>query len=146
MKKLMIILTVTVVSGMLFAFPVFGETDHSGPMGEMIRETKIDGYGFMYHLVDMVGNMKGMEDMQQMKATHHLMVFIKAPHGHAVENAKVGYMVTGPDGEKQKAMAMGMSGGFGADVNLKQKGTYTISTKVVEGNKKLVDKFSYEIK
>ncbi len=165
MKKSMKFLAVSVAMGMFFAFPVLAEMDHSGHdhskhkkenaahkmnhsghMGDMIRQEKVEHYGFMYHLIDMMAKMKGMEGKHQMKATHHLMVYIKAPHGHNVKNAKVGYMVTGPDGKKQKAMAMGMSGGFGADINLKQKGTYKITTKALSQDKVIKDTFTYEVK
>jgi len=47
---------------------------------------------------------------------------------------------------KQKAMAMGMSGGFGADLDLSVKGKYVIKTKITAGDKKLMDKFVYEVK
>ena len=40
--------------------------DHSGYMGKMIREISVDGYGFMYHLIDMKARMKDMEGMEHM--------------------------------------------------------------------------------
>jgi hypothetical protein len=41
---------------------------------------------------------------------------------------------------------MAMSGGFGADVNFKAKGVYTIMVKVMAGDKNLMDKFEHEVK
>jgi len=119
------------------------ETDHSG---EMIRESTVDGHKFTYHLIDMREKMKGMKNMPEMKATHHLMVYAEDSHGHKIEKGKVGYLVEGPGDSKQKAMAMAMSGGFGADMDLSAKGKYAIKTKIAAGDKKLMDKFVYEVK
>ena len=47
------------------------------------------------------------------------MVYVMDPDGHAVEEAKLGYLVEGPDGAKQKLMTMGMQGAYGANVNFK---------------------------
>jgi hypothetical protein len=38
-----------------------------------------------------------------------------------------------------------MKGGFGSDINLKQKGTYTIKTKALSGDIKIMDQFSYKV-
>ena len=103
----------------------------------MIHEANVDGYKFMYHLIDV------SEHMKEMKKTHHLMVYISSPDNHTVDNAKVGYLITGPDGLKQKAMTMGMSGGFGADINLQAKGSYAVATKAKMNEKQLIDKFKY---
>ena len=64
----------------------------------------------------------------------------------AAEEGKVGFLVTGPDGSKQKAMAMGMKGAYGANMDFSQKGVYSIKTKAVFGDKKLFDQFDYEVK
>ena len=87
-----------------------------------------------------------MKGSKEADTTHHLMVYVKDADGHAVEGAKLGYLVEGPDGAKQKLMAMGMQGAFGANANFKTKGTYTVKTKFLAGDKKLLDKFSYEVK
>lgn len=111
-----------------------------------IRETMVDNHHLVYHLIDMQAGKKDLEKMPPMGNTHHLMVYIHSPDGQAVENARTGFLITSPDGEKQKAMAMAMSGGYGADINLKTKGTYTISVKAVTGDADLRDSFEYEIK
>jgi len=109
-------------------------TDHSQHMGEKIHESKVEGYQLAYHLL----NMKD-------RATHHMMVYILTPDGGKVEDAKVGYLVEGPDGTKQKMMAMGMKGAYGADLDFKQKGTYTVKMKAVTADKKFMDEFTYEV-
>jgi len=123
-------------------------TDHSGHVGAMIHESTIEGYRFAYHLIDIQKNTEKMKDMkgsEEADTTHHLMVYVKDPNGHAVEAAKLGYLVEGPDGTKQKLMTMGMQGAYGANVNFKTKGTYTVKTKFLAGDKKLLDRFSYEV-
>ena len=109
--------------------------DHSQHMGDKIHESKVEGYQFAYHLLN-------MED----RATHHMMVYILAPDGGKVEDAKVGFLVNGPGGTKQKMMAMGMQGAYGADLDLKQKGSYTVKMKAVSGDQKFLDEFTYEVK
>ena len=119
-----------------------GSMDHSGHAGKLIREATVDGYALAYHLIDMREKTKGMKGMSN---THHLMLYIKAPHGHPVEKAKVGYLLQGPGGEKQKAMTMSMGGGFGADVAMKDMGGYNIKTKFVVNDKKMTDQFTHHI-
>lgn len=124
------------------------------PMGQEIHESTVDGYHLTYRLIDMkqkmemMKGMKGMSmkgmDMSQMKS-HHLMVFVTGPDGKPIEDGKVGYKVEGPGGE-QKTMAMGMKGGFGADVDVAKPGTYEIKTKAVMGDKTLTDEFKYDVK
>ena len=109
--------------------------DHSQHMGEKIHESKVESYQFAYHLLN-------MED----RGTHHMMVYIMAPDGGKVEDAEVGFLVNGPDGTKQKMMAMGMQGAYGADLDFKQKGSYTVKLKAVTGDQKFLDEFTYEVK
>ena len=150
MRKSIINLSILVLILAIFLSPVIAEEmhhtgykmDHAKHKGKMIREANVNGYGFIYHLIDM---RKHVKEMKGMSATHHLMVYIKAPHGHNVEKAKVGYLVIGPDGKKDKAITMAMSGGFGADINLKGKGVYTIIAKALTKEKKLIDTFTYEV-
>ncbi len=157
MKKVVSIIAITVVLSMAFVIPaVAGDEkhgkemhktmDHSDHTGMLIHESSVDGHKLAYHLIDMKEKMKGMKNMPEMKDTHHLMLFIEDAHGHKMEKGKVGYLVTGPGDSKQKLMCMGMKGGFGADVNLGAKGVYTIKAKVMAGDKKLQDEFTYEVK
>ena len=154
MKKNMIFFTISMFFGIALVLPAFSQdTDskmsHSGHVGVMIHESEIEGYRFAYHLMDIQKGTAEMKDMQGSKeadTTHHLMVYVKDPDGRAVEAAKLGYLVEGPDGAKQKLMTMGMQGAYGANVNFKNKGTYKVKTKFLAGDKKLLDGFSYEVK
>jgi len=127
------------------------DMDKGGKIGKEIHMSTVDGHHLAYHLIDMKEKMAGaggkiMEghDMDQMES-HHLMLYVVGPDGKKVTEGKVGYKVEGPDGRVQKAMAMGMNGAFGADIDFKVKGTYTIKTKVVADGKKLIDTFSYKV-
>jgi hypothetical protein len=139
MKKSTTLLIVALVFAAGFTLPAFAgdtekEMDHSGHVGEKIHESAIEGYRFAYHLLNM-----------QERNTHHMMVYIKSPAGHMVEDAKVGFLVAGPDGAKQKRMTMGMKGAYGTDLDLTSKGAYTVKMKAVTGGKKLYDQFTYTV-
>ena len=121
------------------------QMDHSAHRGPNIHNSSVDGYSLAYHLIDMREKMKDMENMPEMAATHHMMVYVTGPDGAVVGQAKVGYLVVGPDGNQQKLMAMGMSDGFGADVDFKAPGAYTVRTKAVTGDTTLLDEFTYEV-
>ena len=124
--------------------------DHSAHLGELIRTAKIDGYSLAYHLIDAQAQMSQaegshtmtMEGAAQMKS-HHLMLFLVGPDGEKIESAKVGYLLTSPDGEKQKVMTMTMKGGVGGDVDLKADVDYVIKTKIVHNDKSFVDEFTF---
>ncbi|MFP4226058.1 MAG: hypothetical protein ACLFRF_04950 [Desulfobacterales bacterium] len=122
-----------------------GDMSHGSHDGELIRETTVKGYGLSYRLIDMQARMKDMADMPEMDATHHLMLYIHPPAGKSIESPKVGFLVEGPNGKPQKAMAMAMAGGFGADLDLSEKGDYTIKSKAVFAEVKLIDGFEYTI-
>jgi hypothetical protein len=94
----------------------------------------VQGYHLAYHLLD-----------QNKEATRHLMVYIMDAEGNEIEGAKVGFLVKGPDGTKQKLMAMGMKGAYGVDFRLVMKGTYDIKMKALAGDKKLLDSFKHKI-
>ena len=153
MNKYISFLIVPVFLVVSMILPVYSQDsgsamDHSKHVGAMIHESTIEGYRFAYHLIDIQKNSEKMKDMKGSKeadTTHHLMVYVKDPDGHAVEAAKLGYLVEGPDGGKQKLMTMGMQGAYGANVNFKNKGAYTIKAKFLAGDKKLFDRFSYEV-
>lgn len=110
------------------------------------HKSQVDGYQLEYEFIDMKEKMKGMDQpMEDMTATHHLMVAIKNAQGETVAADKVGFLITAPDGKDQKVMAMGMVGGYGADVNLSLPGVYTVKTKAVIGEQNLLDSFDYKI-
>lgn len=104
--------------------------------GEHIHTSTADGHEMAYYLID-------MGDMDS--ATHHLMVYIADPAGNLITGAKTGFLIQGPEGEKQKTMAMEMSGGYGADISLGSPGDYTIKTKAETEDKTLIDSFSYSV-
>ena len=109
--------------------------DHSAHVGKKIYESDVQGYRLAYHLLDLPGN-----DQQ------HLMVYILGPNGEPVTAGKVGYLIEGPDGSKQRVMAGSMKDAYGGNVNLLTKGAYQIKTKAVFGDKKLLDQFVYDVK
>jgi len=150
MKKTIRILVMTIFFGTALVF----SASAGNVMGQILRKATVEGYGFMYHLLDMAERkdmMKGMEGMEMPgmskspDITNHLMVYIIDPGGKSV-SGKIGFLITGPDGREQKTLTMGMHDGYGADVSFKEKGIYMIKTKAVIGEKTLLDQFSYEIK
>jgi len=155
MKKTILFVVILMFIGIGPVFAASSGHDHGGNvMGQMLRQSTVDGYGFMYHVLDMAERkdmMKGMEgmDMPGMSKspdiTNHLMVNITDPGGKSV-SGKIGFLITGPGGKEQKTLTMGMHDGYGADVSFKEKGVYTIKTKAVIGEKTLLDEFSYENK
>ena len=120
------------------------QMDHSAHRGANIHNSMVDGHHLAYHLIDLREKMKDMADMPEMKATHHMMVYVVSPDGAPLVEAKVGYLVIGPDGNSQRLMAMGMQDGFGADVDFGGAGAYTVRTKAVAGDTTLLDEFAYE--
>ena len=113
-----------------------GDTmDHADHVGDKIHESSLEGYRLAYHLLDLPG-----------RDVHHLMTYIVDANGQAITTAKLGYLVVGPNGDQQKVMAMVMKEAFGGDVNFTARGMYTIKTKAVIGDKKLLDRFTYEVK
>ena len=156
MKKGLIYKAVVIISGLFLAGTVYAaEMDHSAH--DMKKETgdkpfhqsMVDGYHFKYKLIDMTAKLKNMKGAEHVTATHHLMVYVSMQHGDhvmPVTEANAGYLVIAPDGKKSQAMSMAMGGGFGADINLGQKGEYTIKTKIMAGDKKVVDTFKHTVK
>jgi hypothetical protein len=125
--------------------------DHSARTGENIHNSEKKGYTLAYHLIDMKAQMAAMKEHAEahgsgkMDMTHHLMVYLTDADGNFVKDAKVGYLIVNPDGTKQKLMCMPMKGGFGSDISLKQKGTYTIKTKALSADQKIMDQFTYKV-
>jgi hypothetical protein len=155
MKKTMLIVLTLMIFGIGTVFAASSGHDHSHAIiGQMIRQSTVDGYGFMYHVMDMAERnemMKGMEGMEMPgmskspDITNHLMLYIKGPDGKPA-SGKIGFWIIGPDGKEQKTLTMGMYDGYGADISFKEKGMYKIKTKAVIGEKTLLDEFSYENK
>ena len=155
MKKYTLYVLITAIISSLIFIPIAMADSccASEKAMQIDHKTDVDGYRLEYEFIDMKEKMKEMKDMPEMvhqmktmAATHHLMVFIKSPQGDTVTADKVGFLIIGPDGKEQKVMTMGMSGGYGADVNLSQPGEYTVKTKALLGEKKLTDSFTYTVK
>lgn len=148
MKKGLTTIALVVFTGMIF-ISQGAAMDHS-KSGDHIHMSKVKGFALNYQLIDMTENIKNLKgehaghDDAAMVGTHHLMVYINGSGDK--KNMKVGYLVTDPDGKKHKAMAMGMGDGFGADLPMMKKGSYTIKTKVVDGETKFTDEFTYYMK
>jgi hypothetical protein len=155
MKRNIVKSLVTVAAGLLLAVPGFAaekaknmdhskmQMDASGQLGQKIHESSVKGYKLAYHLIDYGDKMAGVKGMEEI--THHIMIFVVGPDGKKIDKAMVGYLVTNPDGTQQKLMAMEMNGAFGANVSFKAKGPYTVKTKVLAGDKKIQDSFTYEV-
>ena len=149
MKKYIIIKLLTII----FCLSILihsAAADSCCASDKPIHEADINGYHFVYKLIDIKEKMKNMKDMHhdmdKMAATHHLMLYIKNTQGDTVAANKAGFLITGPDGEDQKVMTIGMSGGYGTDINLSLPGEYTVKTKAVLEDQTLLDSFVYKIK
>ena len=129
----------------------------SDKIGALIHESVVDGYMLSYHFMDLRDKKTDDKDKKAMDASHnmaekemekphHLMVYIMDKNHKSVLKGKVGFMIKNAEGDAQKEMGMFMSEGFGTTADMKKKGVYSITTKIVLGDKKLMDKFDYEIK
>lgn len=122
-------------------------TKQNGPTGPLVCSSKVENHQLSYHMIDIRKKMKALKTMDDANpVTHHLMVYVKTPQGESVGSARVGFLVKGPNGKKQMLMAMGMGGGYGADIDMSHPGAYEIKTKIIAGNLRLIDQFSHEIK
>ena len=147
MKTTFIIITVMIFTCIIISGTAFSGDMNHGNTGKKIHTSHKGDYTFDYQLIDMTENikkMKNMPGMAKMTGTHHLMVNVTGSDD--LKNAKVGFVITDPDGKKNKVMAMGMNTGFGADVNMMKKGEYKIKVKFILGEEKLLDEFTYHIK
>jgi hypothetical protein len=127
-----------------------GAVDQESKMGEKIHQSKVEGYQLAYHLGNNLERLAAAKkagkaqdvDLSKVKS-NHLMVYIKAADGGKVVDAKIGFLVKGPNGVEQTIMTMQMGSGFGADVEMKTPGVYTIKSKSTVGGKNLLDEFTY---
>jgi len=147
MKKL--IMNILLVSVICTGFAFATDSDMKGhdmtqsdKIGDLIHESVIDGYMLSYYFMDL-RDQNGGKDMDK---PHHIMLYIMDDSHKQVLKGKVGFMIKDSNDNKQKAMGMFMSKGFGTTADMKKKGVYKISTKAILGDKKLMDSFNYEIK
>ena len=165
MKKMMgLMMSVLILSvlGTDFVFAAHSDMkehdmEKSNKIGDLIHESAVNGYMLSYYFMDLRHQKTDGHDMaapdkshdmasKEMDKPHHLMVYIMDINNKAVLKGKVGFMIKNAEGKNQKAMGMFMSEGFGTTANMKEKGIYTITTKAILDDKKLMDKFEYEIK
>ena len=132
----------------------------SEKVGDLIHESVVDGYMLSYHFMDLRDKKTDDKDKKAMDTSHtshdtksmemdkphHLMVYIMDTNHKPVLKGKVGFMIKNDEGHAQKEMGMFMSDGFGTTFNMKKKGVYAITTKIVLGDKKIMDRFDYEMK
>jgi len=136
-------------------------TDHDKAsqerIGALIHESVVDGYMLAYHFIDLRDQKAdGMEKASMDKTSamtnpeiekpHHLMVYIMDKNHKLVLKGKVGFLIKDSDGSTQKSMGMYMSRGFGTTADMNKKGVYSITTKVILGDNKIMDKFEYAMK
>lgn len=125
--------------------------------GKQIRRIDLGRYTLTYHLLDLSERGEMMKVMghhsvigmsKRPDVTNHLMVYIQKPDGTPALG-EAAYRVTGPDGKDFKTMTMGMYGGYGADIIMNLKGTYTIRAKVILGSGEAIsleDEFTFSVK
>jgi len=125
--------------------------------GKQIRQVNLKRYTLTYHLLGLSERGEMMKVMghhtvigmsKSPDVTNHLMVYIQKPDG-TLAPCDVAYLLTGPDGNDFRTMTMGMYGGYGADINMKVKGVYTIRTKIImeTGDAvRLDDEFTFQVK
>lgn len=87
-----------------------------------------------------IKNISAAAGKMGMKQTHHLMVdFTNSKNGAALARGTVAVKVKGPnDREGKPVKLMSMGSGFGADLELKEKGKYhfKVGTKLEDGTKR----------
>jgi len=141
-KPMIPVLILTLIT---IPFVAFAMDMHHGHSGSSIHTSTKGAYTFSYEVIDMTENMKKMKKMpgmEHMTATHHLMANVEG--GVDLENSRVGFVVTDPDGKKEKVMAMKMGSGFGADVTMMKEGKYRIKVKYLFGEERVMDEFTYQ--
>ena len=112
---------------------------------EMLGTETVDGVKAMAHISDTSEAMAAAG----MKQTHHLMVaFEDAATMAAIESGRVAVRVVTPSGKTLPAVSLpGMEGAFGGDVELSEKGMYTLQVGTqLQDNKARQYEFKYEVK
>ena len=108
--------------------------NHDGMM--MLGTQVVEGVKASAQLKDTSAAMSKMG----MAETHHLMVFfVNNDNNNALAKGVVAVKVKGPDDKEAKPVKlMGMGDGFGADLALKEKGSYHfyVGTKLEDGVKR----------
>lgn len=140
-KQLMVLAIITalmVPAGVL----AMKDMDHGSMSGMdmggemiMLHDQEVDGIMASAHLMDVKAKMAE----HGMSMTHHIMVGFMDENGETISEGQVAVKVKSPDGNVGKATRMmGMSGQFGVDITVDQKGQYEflIGTKLADGKKR----------
>ena len=101
----------------------------------MLQDVEVDGVMASGHMFDTREKMA----KHGMKETHHFMVGFMDTDGNGLSEGQVALKIEAPDGTVSKPIRlMGMSGAFGSDITLDQKGkyTFTVGTKLSDGKKR----------
>ena len=125
-------------------------------IGDLIHESVVDGYMLAYHILDLRDpKAEGMDKAsmdrtfamtnENMDSPHHIMLYIMDKNHNPILEGNVEFLIKDPEGKSQKIVGMYMDRGFGATADMENKGIYTIKTKAIIGDKKLLDKFEYEM-
>ncbi len=148
--KVSLFLLMSVLLFPVFSFASSGmdhsQMNHAGmeASGQMIELGSATENG-VEALAEMKDISKAMSQMG-MDATHHFMVmFVDTKNFEPIEEGVVALKITSPSGETGGAIKlMGMHGGYGADISLKEKGIYKfqVGTKLADGEKRQFD-FEY---
>ncbi|MBU0970479.1 MAG: hypothetical protein KKC20_07520 [Proteobacteria bacterium] len=160
MKKSIVRVSLSLIFAVLmaqFAFATSGNKTmpDSDKFGDLIHESIVDGYSLSYYFMDLRQQAAAEKSKatsahgshtKEMDKPHHIMVYIMDSNQKQVSKGKIGFLIKDAGDKKQTAMGMFMSNGFGATADMKKKGIYTITTKAVLGDKKLMDRFEFEIK
>jgi hypothetical protein len=101
----------------------------------MLQDVEVEGVMASGHMLDTKEKMAE----HGMALTHHIMVSFMDAEGASINDGKVAVKIESPDGKVSKPiMMMGMSGAFGADINLDKMGMYKfqVGTKLADGKKR----------
>lgn len=157
MKKTFSFITAFSIFALFSALAAYGSSSTAShgsggedKFGDLIHESTVAGYMLSYYFMDLReqkagDHAKSADHRSQVDKPHHLMVYIMDNNRTKVVKGKVGFLIKDAAGNKQKAMGMAMSDGFGSTADMKQKGTYTIVTKAVLGEKSLMDTFEHTV-
>lgn len=101
----------------------------------MLQDVEVDGVMASGHMLDVKEKMA----KHGMSQTHHFMVGFMNGEGEGISEGQVALKIEAPDGGVSKPIRlMAMSGAFGSDITLDQKGMYKfiVGTKLADGKKR----------
>ncbi len=134
MKKQIMVLVVMLLMFPLAAMAMQHDMSGMAMSGKMImlQDVEVDGVMASAHMKDIKEKMAE----HGMSQTHHFMVGFMNNEGAALSDGQVALKIESPNGSiSEPIRLMGMSGAFGSDITLDQKGVYKfiIGTKLADG-------------